>query len=126
MNRAVIVLLCCLGVFVSCTKEDAGQSLQPTPDSHQVTVAVVAPLSDTSTKQRLERTAQWFAENLSEAQAGDSVAITLKLEWYDEQAEDIDALGNRLSSRDDVAAVIGPFDNDRMARFASYCQVVRK
>jgi hypothetical protein len=77
-------------------------------------------------KGRLERTAQWMLDNFREAQGEDSVVVDLQIEWHDEQTEDLDALGSKLSARDDVFAVVGPFDNDRMARFAPYCEKTHK
>ncbi len=90
------------------------------------TVAVVAPTSDPIMKARLERTADWMLQSLHNAQLHDTLCIDLKLEWYDEDTEDMATLGEELASRDDVMAIIGPFDNDRANRFAPYCQRTNK
>ena len=91
------------------------------------TVAVVAPLSsDAATKARFERTAQWFLDNLHQAQLYDTLCIELKLEWYDELTQDLGQLGKTLSGREDVMAVIGPFGNDAVAAFAPACQQTHK
>jgi hypothetical protein len=68
------------------------------------TVAVVAPLNDPIMKARLERTAEWMLQNLHNAQLHDTLCIDLKVEWYDEYGNDLNALGERLASRDDLLA----------------------
>ena len=98
------------------------------PARHWVekTVAVVAPLSDAATKARLERTAQWLLDNLSEAQRYDTLAIELKLEWYDEQTADLSTLSTTLARRDDIVAIVGPFGNDAVDTFAAACKKTKK
>ena len=93
------------------------------PQRHWVTrtIAVVAPLDDENTKVRLERTADWFLQNFREAQMQDTLAIDLKIEWYDEHSEDMTALSEQLVGRDDICAIIGPFGNDPLAAFAPAC-----
>ncbi len=113
--------------FISCTK-DGDPVTEIVPAHHWVekTVAVVAPLSDATSKEQLERTAHWFTENLTEAQRQDTLAISLKIEWYDEDTEDLAALSKTLAGRDDITAIIGPFGNDAVAAFAPACQTPRK
>ena len=79
-------------LFTSCKQEDDTIVIQSQRHWVEKTVAVVAPLSDASQKMRLERTAQWFLENINEAQLYDTLAVRLKLEWYDEQTENLSAL----------------------------------
>jgi len=91
------------------------------------TVAVVAPTSaDAAMKARFERTAQWFLDNLHQAQLHDTLCISLKLEWHDELTEDLQLLGQTLADREDVMAVIGPFSNDGVALLAPACQETQK
>lgn len=91
------------------------------------TVAIVAPTSsDAATKARFERTAEWFLENLHQAQLHDTLCIDLKLEWHDELTEDLSRLGESLAGREDILAVIGPFGNDAVAEFAPACQKTHK
>ena len=113
-------------LFTGCKQEDDTIVIQSQRHWVEKTVAVVAPLSDASQKVRLERTAQWFLENFHEAQLYDTLAISLKLEWYDEQTENLSALSQRLAGRDDITAIIGPFDNDALATFAPGCQQTLK
>lgn len=117
---AVLVLL------AACTKD--GDTIVYQPQRHWVErkVAVVAPLGDAATKERLERTAQWFADNFRTAQQHDTLPVTLKIDWYDEQIEDMTALSRRLANDTTVTAVIGPFANENLALFAPACYKTRK
>lgn len=110
-----------LFLFTSCKQEDETIASQPQPHEEECTVAVVAPIGDAATKLRLERTAQWFADNFHEAQQHDSLHVTLKIDWYDELSEDMAALSRRLANDTTVKAVIGPFANENLALFAPAC-----
>ena len=113
--------------FTSCKQEDDTIVYRQSRRWVEKTVAVVAPTSSsTATKARFERTAQWFLGNLHQAQLNDTLCISLKLEWHDELTEDLAQLGETLANRDDVMAVIGPFDNDAVALFAPSCQQTHK
>ena len=90
------------------------------------TVAVVAPLNDPIMKARLERTAEWMLSSLHNAQLHDTLCIDLKLEWYDEYGTDLKALAEQLANRDDLMAVIGPFDSGNVDILAPYCQQTLK
>ena len=119
-NYGAIILFFAI-LLTGCHKDDE-YIYQDTRQWVEKTVVVVAPTSDPIMKARLERTADWMQQNLHNAQLHDTLCITLKLEWYDERTEDMAALGEELASREDVMAIIGPFDNDRANRFAPYCQ----
>ncbi|MCR5828650.1 MAG: caspase family protein [Bacteroidales bacterium] len=105
----------------SCEKADPEVIIVPGRHWVPRTIAVVAPLGDANTKVRLERTADWFLENFKESQRLDTLAIDLKIEWYDELSEDAVDLGLRLAAREDIDAIIGPFGNDALAAFAPAC-----
>ena len=113
-------------LFTSCKTEDDVIVYKDSRRWVEKTVAVVAPLNDAIMKARLERTAEWMLHNLHNAQLHDTLCIDLKLEWYDEYGNDLKALGERLANRDDVMAVIGPFDSDNVAQLAPYCQQTHK
>ena len=113
-------------LFTSCCQEDDTIVYQPQRHWMERTVAVVAPLDDAATKERLERTAQWFLDNFREAQLNDTLAVTLKIDWYDEQTENIAALSSRLAADTTLTAIIGPFANDHVATFAAACQSTLK
>lgn len=124
-GRGLVLVL--LLLLVGCRQEDDTVILQPEPHRVEKIVAVVAPLSANAyTKERLERTAQWFQEHFAEAQQGDSLQIRLQLEWHDELTEDLTTLSHQLAGRDDIQAVIGPFANESVARFAPACQKTQK
>ena len=120
-----ILALAALLLAFSCDKE---QEIVITPARHWVThtVAVVAPIGDQNTKARLERTAEWFLDNFKEAQRLDTLAVDLRIEWYDELSEDAEALGRELAAREDIDAVIGPFGNDALAAVAPACYRTEK
>ena len=112
--------------FISCRQADDVVEIVPARHWVEKTVAVVAPIGDAATKTRLERTAEWFQQNLHEAQLHDTLAIRLKLEWHDELSEDLTALSLTLADREDVIAVIGPFANENVALFAPACMKTMK
>ena len=113
-------------LFTSCKQEDDTVEIVPARHWVEKKVAVVAPLGDAATKVRLERTADWFIKNFREAQMHDTLAINLQIEWYDELSEDLTALSERLSAREDIVAIIGPFANESVAAFAPACMKAEK
>ena len=125
-NRVLFSIILLLPLFTSCRQEDDTIEIVPARHWVEKTVAVVAPVGDAATKTRLERTAEWFLENFREAQLHDTLAIDLKLEWHDELSEDLEALSGQLAGREDIVAVIGPFANGSVARFAPACSKTQK
>ena len=129
--RTIVTTAIALLAVVSCSDDNDTMPTPtptPTPSGRELVkkVAVVAPIGDAATKTRLERTASWLAENLKEAQKGDSLVVSLQIEWYDEQRSDMETLGSQLAGRNDIAAIVGPFDNDRMDVFADACKKTHK
>lgn len=129
--RTIVTTAIALLAMVSCSDDNDTMPTPtptPTPSGRELVkkVAVVAPIGDAATKTRLERTASWLAENLKEAQKGDSLVVSLQIEWYDEQRSDMETLGSQLAGRNDIAAIVGPFDNDRMDVFADACKKTHK
>ncbi len=113
--------------FTSCSEGDDTVVYQQSRRWVEKTVAVVAPMSaNAAAKARFERTAQWFLDNLHQAQLHDTLCIALKLEWHDELTEDLGQLGRELAYREDVIAVVGPFSNDGVALLAPACQETQK
>ena len=113
-------------MLTGCKSEDDVIVYQDSRRWVEKTVAVVAPLSDPIMKARLERTAEWMLGSLHNAQLHDTLCIDLKLEWYDEYGNDLKSLGQQLANRDDLMAVIGPFDSDHVDILAPYCQQTLK
>ena len=121
---ALFTITCSL--FTSCKTEDDTIVYQDSRRWVEKTVAVVAPLNDPIMKARLERTAEWMLKGLHNAQLHDTLCVELKLEWYDEYGHDMLTLSEQLANRDDVLAVIGPFDSDNVGKFAPACQKTLK
>ncbi|SEA61031.1 Peptidase C13 family protein [Xylanibacter ruminicola] len=121
---ALFTIHCSL--FTACKQEDDTIVYKDSRRWVEKTVAVVAPLNDPIMKARLERTAEWMLSSLHNAQLHDTLCIDLKLEWYDEYGTDLKALAERLANRDDLMAVIGPFDSDNVNILAPYCQQTHK
>ena len=121
---ALFTIHCSL--FTSCRQEDDRTEIVPARHWVEKTVAVVAPIGDAATKARLERTADWFLQNFREAQMHDTLAIDLKIAWYDELSADLAELSTRLAADSTVVAVIGPFSNEGVAEFAPACMKTQK
>ena len=102
----------------SCGKEPDVEVIVPQRHWVNHTVAVIAPLGDAATRTRLERTADWFLENYMEAQRNDTLAVELKIEWYDELSANLKDLSYDLADREDIVAVVGPFSNEAVATVA--------
>ena len=113
-------------LFISCKQEDDRTETVAARHWVEKTVAVVAPIGDAATKARLERTADWFLQNFREAQMHDTLAIDLKIAWYDELSANLAELSTRLASDSTVVAVIGPFSNEGVAEFAPACMKTQK
>ena len=132
LQRRCKMLLCAAlftihcSLFTSCRQEDDRTETVPARHWVEKTVAVVAPIGDAATKARLERTAGWFLENFREAQMHDTLAIDLKIAWYDELSANLAELSTRLASDSTVVAVIGPFSNEGVAEFAPACMKTQK
>ena len=121
---ALFTIHCSL--FTSCRQEDDRTEIVPARHWMKKTVAVVAPIGDAATKSRLERTADWFLDNFREAQMHDTLAIDLKIAWYDELSADLATLSETLAADSTVIAVIGPFSNEGVAEFAPACMKTQK
>ena len=122
---AVLFTIHC-SLFTSCRQEDDRTETVAARHWVEKTVAVVAPIGDAATKARLERTAGWFLENFREAQMHNTLAIDLKIAWYDELSANLAELSTRLASDSSVIAVIGPFSNEGVAEFAPACMKTQK
>ena len=122
----MVMAMMVLTLLTGCKQEDDRTEFTPARHWVEKTVAVVAPIGDAATKTRLERTAGWFLENFREAQMNDTLAIDLKIAWYDELSADLTALSQTLAADSTVIAVIGPFSNESVADFAPACMKTQK
>lgn len=110
--RGCMALMACslLGAVTACSDDDpSGAESNSRTEWSVQKVAVVLPLSSSALdRTHYERTAQWFTDNFRQAQAGCGQGITLELEWYDEDTEDLSALAAELASRPELAVMVGP------------------
>lgn len=115
----MLVMLTCLST--SCTQE-ADNIIHVAKEVKTTTykIAVVLPLSESDNyKERMENTVGWALENIRNAQkhlaqAGDTAAIDLEIEWHDEDKEDLETLASTLAQRNDIMLVVGPLRNDNV------------
>lgn len=122
----MVMAMMVLTLLTGCKQEDDRTEIVPARHWVEKTVAVVAPIGDAATKSRLERTADWFLDNFREAQMHDTLAIDLKIAWYDELSADLATLSETLAADSTVIAVIGPFSNEGVAEFAPACMKTQK
>ena len=122
----MVMAMMVLTLLTGCKQEDDRTEIVAARHWVEKTVAVVAPIGDAATKARLERTADWFLDNFREAQMHDTLAIDLKIAWYDELSADLAALSQTLAADSTVVAVIGPFSNEGVAEFAPACMKTQK
>ena len=112
LSLAILLLLC------SCRPE------KPVDQSPQewtsAKVAVVLPLSGPDNdKIRYERITQFFEQQSKKAQYGMPKGVRLELEWWDENAVNIDDLAYDFYERNDINAVIGPLRDENVEAMAN-------
>ena len=112
LSLAILLLLC------SCRPE------KPVDQSPQewtsAKVAVVLPLSGADNdKIRYERITQFFEQQSKKAQYGMPKGVRLELEWWDENAVNIDGLAYDFYERNDINAVIGPLRDENVEAMAN-------
>ena len=122
----MVMAMMVLTLLTGCKQEDDRTETVAARHWVEKTVAVVAPIGDAATKARLERTAGWFLQNFREAQMHDTLAIDLKIAWYDELSANLATLSETLAADSTVVAVIGPFSNEGVAEFAPACMKTQK
>ena len=118
MSNRFILLLGLLLLLWSCTPQN--QPSDPVPQEWvSAKVAVVLPLSgEDNDKTRYDRITQMFEQQLKKAQYGMPKGVRLELEWYDENAVDIDDLAYDFYLRNDLHAIIGPLHNEHVEAMA--------
>ncbi|GHT06345.1 hypothetical protein AGMMS49525_14550 [Bacteroidia bacterium] len=84
-------------------------------------IAVVLPMSNAARKGIVN----WAIENLNAAQSG-TKGVRITAEWYDEETENMAALAQTLSARQDLCAIVGPLYSAHVAPFAAACTRVQK
>lgn len=112
-----LVLLLLLLLTAACRPEGFR-----TPEHTETrTIAVVLPMQN-GLAAHWQRTAGLYRDELERAQAGYERKIAVRVEFYDEDTEDIPALLSALGKRDDIDAIIGGLRSRNAAQMASECQ----
>ncbi len=95
-------------------------------------IAVVLPLGvNGEYRARLDSTVNWALENMTKAQRfiiaqGDTTAVNLDIEWYDEDREPLAELSSTLAQRDDILLIVGPLRNHNVDIMAPACSAMNK
>lgn len=123
------IVLCCLE---GCQQEEDQIVHRSKVKTTLYKIAVVLPLSaDGEYQTHLENTVNWALENLRNAQKlliaqGDTTAVDLDIEWYDEDKEPLTELSSELACRDDILLIVGPLRNKNVDIMAAACSEKNK
>ena len=108
--------------LLSCKKETfEGTNMH----RQEVKIAVVLPLGD-DMADRWKRCLGWALQNIETAQEKLEEGVRITLEWHDENNADIDRLFEELVSREEIAAIIGPFYSAHTHTAALQCAKYQK
>ncbi len=124
--KTLSILCAGLLVLASCA-QDKFIHINPITTT-KYKIAVVLPLSETGEYQtRLKSTVNFALENMRSAQkylaeTGDSTAVDLDIEWYDEDSQNLTELADKLTARKDMFMIIGPLRNENVDIFAKPCK----
>ncbi len=125
--KALPIFAAIIFVLASCAKD---RYIHVSPISTvKYKIAVVLPLSEDGEYQtRLKSTVDFALENMRGAQkymaeTGDSTAVDLDIEWYDEDNNNLPELASTLTSREDLFMIIGPLRNENVDVFAKACKI---
>lgn len=125
--KALPIFAAIIFVLASCAKD---RYIHVSPISTvKYKIAVVLPLSEDGEYQtRLKSTVDFALENMRGAQkymaeTGDSTAVDLNIEWYDEDNNNLPELASTLTSREDLFMIIGPLRNENVDVFAKACKI---
>ena len=133
INRLLLfsaALVAC--ILSSCYKGEDTIIYVPKIKTTDYKIAVVLPLYQEGEYQsRLENIVSYALTNMRNAQKyvaemGDSLAVDLKIEWYDEDSVPLDSLSSALASREDLMLIIGPLRNEDVDIMASACKLTSK
>lgn len=114
-NSILIILAVLLPIVAaSCSKGN--------PDGPKTikNVAVILPMQD-GLGEHWKRTSRLFLEEFRRAQQAADSDIEIRLEFYDEDTEDIKTLISGISGRDDIDAVIGGLRSSNASIMAQEC-----
>lgn len=121
-----VLFLLWVAVLASCAR-DTFIHVNPIKTT-KYKVAVVLPISEKGEYQtRLKNSINFALENMRSAQkylaeTGDSTAVDLDIEWYDEDNSNLAELAEKLTARRDIFMIIGPLRNENVDIFAKPCK----
>lgn len=101
-------------ILLSCEKGNTQR------DTVTKTVAVILPMQD-GLAEHWKRTSKLFLEEYRRGQLAVGSEIGIRLEYYDEDTEDIGSLISELCNRDDIDAVIGGLRSSNASIMAKEC-----
>lgn len=78
----------------------------------------VAVLAEENEQVRWERTAQWALENIAKAQQGMNSRVELELNFYNQDADDIEDRMDAIAKDTTIVAVLGPTTSTRATEMA--------
>ncbi len=106
--RCLLLLLSASLLFSACKKDEAPVPSNPTQVVHEYKIAVIYPFPEFHSDGDIEGVVNWVVQNIKSAQQDFDTAISISVEWYDENTVDLQQLGNDLRLRPDIMAVVGP------------------
>ena len=117
-NKLLLLLtVLAASLFVSCRHESDTIIYCTTAKTTDYKIAVVLPLLESGEyNSHFESIIGYATTNMRNAQKyvyelGDSLAVDIKVEWYDEDSVQMDSLAQALAVREDLLLVLGPLRN---------------
>lgn len=117
----LICLLMAALFVISCSAD----RYEPQYLTHTRTVAVVLPMQN-GLEEHWKRSAELYLGELKKAQYGKKDRLEIKLEFYDEDTENIADLSSRLCDRDDIDAIVGGLRSSDAGIIAKECSWEKK
>lgn len=105
MGKIKLLIIPLLLALWGCREVEPEQPV-PAKPLIEKTVAIVLPMEQ-GLGDHWKRSLDMFDANMSRAFKSQDMEVKLNFEFYDESAEDLDALSSALGARDDIYAVIG-------------------
>ena len=119
-----LVLLLLALLPISCAKDDEAG----TPVHNQVVkeykVAVIYPFEQN--QGNMKNALAWALQSLQRAQSTLDTAVSIQIEWYDEDKENLEQLAYDLRLRPEVMAVIGPLFSEHVNTVANVLKSTKK
>ena len=133
INKLLLLLTALTAcILSSCRKESDTIVYYSNVHTTDYTIAVVLPIYQSGEyRSRLDNVAGYAMSNMRNAQKyvaelGDTLAVGLNIEWYDEDSVPMDSLARALAEREDLLLVVGPLRNGNVDAMASVFKKVAK